>query len=388
MQTAAHTDPGGSPPLPLAGIRVLELGQVISAPYGGLLLAELGAEVIKIESPDGGDSSRNAEITGIGELSATFVTFNHNKRSLALDLKSPDDYATFAGLVTSADVVLTNMTPRVLRSLSADYDTLAALNPALILCAIQGFSGDDPRADAPSYDLTHQALSGLMLFEGQPGDPPLRMCLPIADLSSAQFAVNGILAALVARGRTGRGELVRVPMYNATLSLLTYTATLYLTSGKEPVRTGVEHEHTVPWQAVATADGDVVLAVRAERFWQRLCHAIERPDLIEDPRFESNSVRMRNRAELRSILEKSLAGHGADHWLRRLAEFGVPSAKVRTVKEALEAAQTEVAPMVQSYDQEGFGTVTLLGSPIEFGSGARLTVAAAPDLDEYRDHLR
>ncbi len=384
----AHHGSGDPARLPLAGVRVLEFGQVISAPYAGLLLAELGAEVIKIEGPGGGDSARNAEITGIGELSATFVTFNHNKRSLVLDLKDADDYRTFTDLVTTAHVVLTNMTPRVMQRLRIDYATLSEVNPELVVCAIQGFPNNDPRVDEPSYDLTHQALSGLMLFEGRPDDAPLRMCLPIADLASAQFAVNGILAALLSRQRTGRGDFVCVPMYHAMLSLLTYTATLYLTAGKEPIRTGVEHEHTVPWQAVTARDRDLVLAVRSEKFWHRLCHAIDRPDLIDDARFASNSARLNHRGELRALLEKAFADQDADHWLSRLAEYGVPSAKVRTVKEALDEARELGSPLVQSFDQHGFGSVTLLGSPLEFGSAARLTVGPAPELDEYRDELR
>lgn len=383
MQTASDHAPDNSQALPLAGIRVLELGQVISAPYGGLLLAELGAEVIKIESPGGGDGSRNAEITGLGDISATFVTFNHNKRSLVLDLKQDDDYRTFTELAAVADVILSNMTPRVLASLRVDYAALAAINPRLVVCSIQGFASDDPRADEPSYDLTHQALSGLMLMEGRPGDPPMRICLPIADLCSAQYAVNGILAALVSRDRRGRGEHIVVPMYHVMLSLLTYTATMYLTAGREPERSATEHEHSIPWQAVEALDGNLVIAVRSEKFWRRLCAAIERDAWAEDTRFATNGARLEHRAELRELLDAVFSEHEVGHWLARLAEFGVPSAKVRTVKEALDEARDRHSALMQSFLQDGWGEVTVVGSPIEFAASPRLTASAAPQLDEY-----
>ncbi len=366
-------------------MRILELGQVISVPYAGLLLADLGAEVIKIEAPGGGDSARNPEITGLGDLSATFITFNRNKRSLMLDLKDPADYARFTRLVESSDVVVSNMIPRVLKNLGADYAALTAINPRIVVCAIQGFTSGDPRVNEPSYDLTHQALSGIMLMEGSPGDPPMRVCIPIADLGAAQFAVNGILAALIARGRTGLGDYVEVPMYDVMLSMLTYTGTLYLNSGREPGRMGSEHEYSVPWQAVTASDGQLVIAVRSEKFWRRLCDALGRESWAVDPRFATNLDRLRNRDELRTALNEAFREKDVEYWIDHLSQLGVPTAPVRTVKQALDEEVEQGSQLVQHFDQEGFGPMAIIGNPLKFERSATVLPRSAPPLDEFDD---
>lgn len=372
---------GDGPTRPLDGIRVLEVGQVISAPYAGLLLADLGAEVIKIEPPVGGDSARNPQVTGIGEHSATFITFNRNKKSIALDLKQSTDYAVFADLARTADVVLTNVVPAVARRLRLDPDTLGELNPSVISCSIQGFRTGDPRADEPSFDLTHQALAGYMLMEGRPGDPPLRISVPLADIASAQFAVNAILAALFARTRTGAGEHIEIPMYDSMLSLLTYTATLYLNTGRQPSRMGSSHEFTAPWRAVAAADGDFVIAVRSEKFWQRLCVAIQQPLLARDPRFDTNEHRLEHSEELSRVLEEVFTTKPVAHWLAVLREAGVPVAPVRTLAAALDEEVATGSDLVQTVPHPELGPLRIIGSPIRFRQLRLAEPSAPPALD-------
>jgi crotonobetainyl-CoA:carnitine CoA-transferase CaiB-like acyl-CoA transferase len=366
---------------------VLELGQVISAPYAGLMLADLGAEVTKVEVPGTGDSARDPSVTPLGDVSATFVTFNRNKRSIALDLADEAEYALFGELVAGADVVLTNMVPRVATKLRVDPATLRALNPALVHCSILGFRSEDERSSEPTYDLTHQALVGLMLMEGRPGDPPLRVCVPIADLLTAHFAVQAVLAALVARDRDGVGDAIEVPMYDAMVSLLTYTATLYLNAGQPARRMGSEHEYVVPWQAVEARDGALVVATRSAKFWERLCTAVGREDWLDDPRFATNEARLAHRDLMREVLDEVFRTRTVAAWLDILQGVGVPAAPVRTVAEALDAAPSEVPGLVHEVDCDG-RTLRLVGSPLRF---SRLEVACPeppPALDELGATLR
>src|SRR3984957_4028435 len=365
---------------PLDGVRVVEIGQVISAPYAGLLLADLGAEVIKVEPPGVGDSARNPAVTGIGDHSATFVTFNRNKKSLALDLKDPGHYATFCDLIRSADVMVSNVMPQVAARLRITAAELRELNPRLVTCWIRGFRESDARSNEPSFDLTHQALAGYMLMEGRPGDPPLRICIPFADLSAAQFAVNAILAALLARVESGHGEDIEIPMYDAMLSQLTYTATLYLNTGKEPARMGSAHEYTAPWQAVLAADGHLVIAVRSQKFWERFCSAIGQPELAGDSRFADNQGRLNHRDEVTDVLNDTFRTHTVDYWLTQMRDAGVPAAPVRTVREALSEVVAEDNDLVRSFDHPHLGPMLVIGNPIRFGEMSTVEVLPPPDL--------
>jgi crotonobetainyl-CoA:carnitine CoA-transferase CaiB-like acyl-CoA transferase len=372
---------------PLSGIRVLEIGQVISAPYAGLLLAELGAEVIKIEPPGVGDSARNPEVTGMGDDSATFVTFNRNKKSVVLDLRDARHYEFFTNLARDADVVLTNMLPAAAERLQIDAAVLRGLNPRLVTCSITGFRSEDARSGEPSYDLTHQALAGYLLFEGRPGDPPQRICIPLADLATAQFAVNAILAALFARWVTGVGDDIEVPMYDSMLSLLTYTATLYLNTGKEPGRAGAAHEYTAPWQAVSAKDGDLVLAVRSEKFWHRLCEAIGDPAVAFDPLFDTNSRRLENRVAMTEMLNAHFSGKTVQEWLTALRAAGVPAAPVRTVAAALDEAVATGSELIQEIEHQQLGRLRVVGNPVRFAGMDLAYPTRPPALDEHAEDL-
>jgi crotonobetainyl-CoA:carnitine CoA-transferase CaiB-like acyl-CoA transferase len=386
--SARSPGPGGQRKhSPLAGIRVLEIGQVISAPYAGLLLADLGADVIKVEPPGVGDSARNPEVTGMGDESATFVTFNRNKKSVVLDLRNGRHYEFFTDLARDADVVLTNMLPTAAARLQIDPPVLRSLNPRLITCSITGFGPEDARSAEPSYDLTHQALAGYMLFEGRPGDPPQRVCIPLADLATAQFAVNAILAALFARSVSGVGDAIEVPMYDSMLSLLTYTATLYLNTGAEPARAGSAHEYTAPWQAVTAQDGDFVVAVRSEKFWHRLCEAIGDPGVAVDPMFDTNSRRLENRIAMTQMLNAHFSTKTVQEWLTTLRAAGVPVAPIRTVAAALDEAVASGSQLIQEIEHQELGRLRVVGNPVRFADMDLAHPRRAPALGEHAADL-
>jgi crotonobetainyl-CoA:carnitine CoA-transferase CaiB-like acyl-CoA transferase len=382
--TAAMPDEGSARHAhrpPLSGLGVIELGQVISAPYAGLLLADLGADVIKVEPPEG-DSARNPEVTSLRGQSATFITFNRNKSSRALNLKDPDQYEVFCDMVRGADVVIANYTPATARRLRVDPATLAELNPRLITCSIQGFRSEWPQANEPSFDLVHQALTGYMLLEGNPNDPPTRVSIPIADLGTAHFAVQGVLAALVNRHETGLGEHIEVPMFDSMLSMLTYTATMYLNANKEPVRMGSAHEYTAPWQAVRAKDGEVVVAVRSHRFWVRLCESLGTTEWLVDPRFSSNEARLANREILNTLLETHISDLTVQDVITLLTGAGVPVAPVRTVGQALDDAARIDPSLLPEFFDPSLGRIRVVANPIRFSRMAAVELLHPPALDE------
>jgi crotonobetainyl-CoA:carnitine CoA-transferase CaiB-like acyl-CoA transferase len=258
---------------PLEGIRILELGQIIAGTYGSQVLSDLGAEVIKVESPEG-DLGRIPSVAPYRGLSALFLTLNRNKESVVINLKREPGRALFYDLVKVADVVVDNFRPGVLERLKIDYDILSRLNPRLIQCSVTGFGTTGAYKDYPALDIIIQAISGHMAITGEPGRPPVRIGIPLADISGGIYSCKGILAALFERERTGRGSRVELSMFDAMLHLLGYIGTLWLTAGVLPQPPGSAHDYTVPWQAFAAKDGYLVVATRQEGFWKKLCGAL------------------------------------------------------------------------------------------------------------------
>ena len=372
---------------PLDGIVVLELGQVVAAPYASLLLADLGADVIKVERPVVGDSSRDAQVTGMHGHSATFLTFNRNKKSIALDLKQSEDYSTFLDLVSRADVVVSNLLPPAARHLKVDPSTLRRHNPRLITCMISSFGSTDPESEKPSYDLIHQALTGFMMLNGENSDPPIRVGVPLADLAAGLFASYGVLAALQGRHITGVGDEVDISMYECMMSLLTYQATMYLTAGIEPRRMGSAHEHVVPWQAFQTADGWIVIAARTNHFWTSVCQAMNLEHLIDDPRFAQNKPRLEHRDELEALLGAKFLTDRTESWLRRLGNAGVPAAEVRTVPEALDIELQRANNIIQSTPHPELGEIKTMSNPVRFADMELVKHGPAPALDQHHPSL-
>ncbi len=371
---------------PLQGVRILELGQIIAGTYGSQVLSDLGAEVIKIEAPEG-DLGRNPSVAPYRGASGLFLTFNRNKKSLVINLKTDAGREVFYELVKISDVVVDNFRPGVLERLKADYATLNRINPRIVHCSVTGFGTAGAYKNYPALDIIIQAISGHMAITGEPGRPPARIGVPLADLSGGIFSCKGILAALFARERTGRGARVEISMFDAMLNLLSYMGTMWLTNGELPQPPGSGHDYTVPWQAFSAKDGYVVVATREETFWRALCELLEDPALADDPRFDTNANRVKHKDVLVPHLEGIFRTRTVADWLERLRAAGVPAAPVNHFDRAFAEPPVAEREMIVEYDHPDVGTVRLPGNPIKVAGMPGTISNPAPRLGEHTDAL-
>jgi crotonobetainyl-CoA:carnitine CoA-transferase CaiB-like acyl-CoA transferase len=369
---------------PLSGVRILELGQIIAGTYGCQVLSDLGAEVIKIEAPEG-DLGRIPSVAPLKGVSALFLTFNRNKKSVVINLKTEAGRAIFHDLVKVSDVVLDNFRGGVLERLKADYATLSAINPRIIQCSVTGFGVEGAYRDYPALDIIIQAISGYLSITGEPGRPPARLGIPLGDLAGGIFSCKAILAALYQRERTGKGCYIETSMFDGMLNLLSYMGTHYLSTGEVPKPQGSAHEFTVPWQAFQAKDGYVVIATRQENFWKKLCVVLDAPELADDPRFATNPKRLENRAVLVPMLEAILATRTVSEWLERLRAAQVPAAPVNDLEGAFVEPPVAEREMIVEYDHPEVGRVRLPGNPIKFEGAGRTISKPAPRLGEHTD---
>ncbi len=347
---------------PLAGVRVLDLTQMLAGPYGSLLLADMGADVVKIERPPAGDPARAIPPFVDGE-STYFMSINRNKRSLVLDLSRETGRSAFFDLVRVADVVLDNFRPGVVERLGIDYPSLVEQNQRIIACSISAFGLDGPYRMRPAFDLVVQAMSGAMGITGEPGRPPVRMGLPMGDLGGGLFAVIGVLAALFERERTGHGRLVDVSLLDGLIGMLTYLASSYLATGQEPEPVGSAHHSVVPYQAFEASDGSLVVAIFPESFWVNLCGALGLEELMDDRRFKTNALRLDHREALTRILAAEFRKKPRDVWLRLLTEKDVPCGPVNTLGEALSDPQVIERGMLTTVNHPLAGAVRMARTP-------------------------
>ena len=369
---------------PLEGVRILELGQIIAGTYGSQVLSDLGAEVIKIEAPEG-DLGRIPSVAPYRGLSGLFLTFNRNKQSVVINLKSAVGRQLFYDLVKISDVVIDNFRPGVLERLQIDYATLSQINSRIIQCSVTGFGGAGAYKDLPALDLNIQAISGHMAITGEAGRPPVRVGIPLADISGGIYSSKGILAALFDRERTGQGRRIEISMFDTMLHLMTYIGTMWLTNGEVPKPPGSAHDYSVPWQAFATSDGYVVVATRQEIFWQKLCSVLEHPGLAGDPRFADNASRVKNREVLVPLLEQIFRTRTAADWLARLRAADVPAAPVNNVDDAFAEPPVNEREMIVEYDHPQVGKVRLPGNPIKMSGVSGTISRPAPMLGEHTD---
>jgi len=369
---------------PLAGVRILELGQIIAGTYGSQVLSDLGAEVIKVETPDG-DLGRNPSVAPYRGLSGLFLTLNRNKQSIVINLKSDEGRAVFYDLVKVCDVVIDNFRPGVLERLKIDYDTLSKINPRIIQCSVTGFGSEGVYKNYPALDINIQAISGHMAVTGEPGRPPVRVGIPLADMSGGIYSCKGILAALFDRERTGKGRRIELSMFDCMLSLLGYMGTMWLTNGEIPKPPGSAHDYTVPWQAFAVKDGYIVVATRQENFWRKLCDVLERPALADDPRFATNALRVKNRTDLLPDLEAIFLTRTVDDWLVRLRAAEVPAAPVNNLDRAFAEPPVVEREMIVEYDHPQVGKVRMPGNPIKMSDMGATPSTPAPQLGEHTD---
>jgi crotonobetainyl-CoA:carnitine CoA-transferase CaiB-like acyl-CoA transferase len=368
--------------LPLAGLVVVDLSQVLAGPLCTMVLADLGADVIKVEPPRG-DQSRTSLGTRVGDDSAAFLAVNRNKRSVVLDLQTADGRTALHRLVEDADVVVENFRPGVADRLGAGYTELSAINPRLVYGSLTGFGSTGPYAERAGLDLVVQAMAGLMSVTGEPGGRPVKNGPPVADLTSGLYLAVGVLAALEARRSTGRGRRVTTSLYESALSLAVWeTAELWAT-GVTPGPLGSAHRMAAPYQALRTADGYVVVAATNAHFWQRLCDVVGLPELAGDPRFATNADRLLHRDELTELFEDALAKGTTQDWVGRLVAAGVPAGPVQDYAQALADPHTVASGMVVEVEHPVAGTLRVLGSPVHAAPGPFVVRRPPPVLGQH-----
>ena len=363
----------------LTGITVLDLTRVMSGPYCTLMLADLGARVIKVERPGTGDDTRGWGPPFVAGESAYFLSVNSNKESLTLDFKQPDGRRILDALIGRADVLVENFTPGTLGRMGLDYASLATVHPRLVYASISGYGQTGPLADKAGYDAVTQAESGLMSVTGPVDGPPSRLGIPIGDLAAGLFATQGILAALVARGVTGRGQHVDVSMLDSVAALLTYHAAAYLATGQAPPRMGNGHASIVPYNTFTARDGLLMLAVGNDDQWKRFCVAAEQPGLMADPRFVANAQRVQERTTLEPIVQRIIETRDRRDWVDRLRSAGVPCGLVRGIGEVLESPEIAARGMLTKASHPTAGDLRLVAHPVKL-SGAASRPDAPPPL--------
>ena len=374
--------------LPLAGYRVLELAHLIAGPACGMYLADMGADVVKIEQPAAGDASRTAYGSQLGGESAVFVTVNRNKRSVALDLARPEGRAAFERLVARADVVIEAYRGGVAERLGIDWDTLAPLNPRLIYCSISAFGPRGPWREKPGLDSLAQALGGFMAITGERDGGPVLGGAPVADTLGALLAIQGILTALIARGRTGRGQRVDASLIDGMLLAHTARLSVFHETGESPGRWGSGHPEIVPYRAFAAKDAWLFVAVWVERLWPPFCAAIGREGLAEDPRFAARGDRLKNRAELDAILADVFLERTVAEWMDILERADVLCAPINDYADLLRHPQVMASDMIVEQDHPRAGRFKTIATPVKLGATPGSIRTPAPALGEHsRDIL-
>jgi len=372
-------------PLSLDGIRVVDLSRVIAGPWCGALLADLGADVIKVEDTGPGDESRTWPPHKDGEAAA-YLLFNRNKRGIALDLKTPEAVEVVKRLVQGADVLVENFRTGTMESFGLGYDVLAQINPRVIYCSVSAFGRTGPRKDSPGYEALMQAFSGIMSITGEPGGQPVRAGVSFLDLTTGILCALGISNAIIQRERTGLGQRVDASLLETAVSLLAFHAEGYLLTGAMPRALGSGHPSLSPYRNFKCRDGQwIFIAAANDRFWQKLVKALGLTELAADSRFEKNQGRVANRAELEGILEKAIGELDREPLLKRLEEADVPATPVNTVDQVMNDPQTAERGIVQRVTHPRLGEIPVVGTPLKFSRMSPGVRRAAPLRGEHTD---
>ncbi len=390
-------DTPGLAPGPLAGLRVIDLSTVLAGPYATMLLADLGADVVKVEPPEG-DATRGWGPPWVGDeragtrTAAYYLAVNRNKRSVRLDVRQPAGADILRRLLSDADVLVENLRPGSLARLGFDEETLRDLNADLIHLAISGYGPDGPAAERPGYDFVIQAVGGLMSITGDAdadGGHPTKVGVAISDIVAGLFATIGILAGLLARRPEGpvRGQRVDVSLLASTLAVLVNQAQNAFVTGSSPGRRGNAHPNIVPYETFATSDGEIVVAVGSERQWPRFCAAIGAPELADDPRFATNGDRVTARATLRPLIAGRLAARSTEAWLAALDTADIPCGPVTDILTAFQSPEARARSMLTEVEHPAFGVLRQAGLPIEFGATPGAVRTAPPLLGEHTDEV-
>jgi crotonobetainyl-CoA:carnitine CoA-transferase CaiB-like acyl-CoA transferase len=374
---------------PLRGIRVADFSRILAGPLCTMILGDLGADIVKVERPGDGDDTRSWGPPFVEGDAAYFLSVNRNKRSVALDLRDPDDAAAARDLIRTSDVVIENFRTGVMARFGLGYETVHRLNPAVVYCSIPAFS-DPELSERPGYDLMMQAYSGFMSITGQADAPPVKVGVAVLDVIAGLYAAVGILAALRAREETGEGDKVTVSLFDASVAALVNQATNYLVGGTLPRRTGNAHPNIVPYEVFATSDRPLALAAGNDKLFRMTCEVLGTPELVDDPRFRTNAARVEHRDELVTIMAAAFRRRPLAHWLAVLGDRGVPCGPVRGIDEVFSSPEGQA--MIQQIDDPVRGALRLVASPLLFGVGPdshRSTVGRPPPrLDEHGEEIR
>lgn len=374
-----------APELPLAGVRVLDLSRVLAGPWCTQTLADLGAEVWKIEAPIHGDDTRNWSPPDVGGESTYFLCANRSKESIAINLKHPSGQGLVRELAARADVLVENYRLGVLDAFGLGYADLSALHPGLIYCSISGYGRTGPRAAEPGYDFVIQAESGLMSITGEPDGEPMKLGVAIVDLVTGMNATQAVLAALLARARNGRGQHIDLALLDSALNVLANVGSGYLAAGSKGARLGNGHPTVVPYQIFRTRDGSFALAVGNDAQFARLCALLAHPEWSADPDYASSRARALNRARLIPLLQAEFAARDTAHWLERIRAAGVPAGAVRSVAEALDAPEVAARGLLADTPDARHGSLRLMRSPLRLQDTPPREPVAPPRLGEHTD---
>jgi crotonobetainyl-CoA:carnitine CoA-transferase CaiB-like acyl-CoA transferase len=368
---------------PLAGVKVLELAQIMAGPTCGMLLADLGADVIKVERVPGGDDTRAMSRPSVAGEAAAFMAMNRNKRGIALNLKLPGAQAALKRMVARADVLIENYRKGTMEKLGLGYDALKALNPGLIYCSISGYGRTGPYADKGGFDLIAQGMSGLMAITGEPGGPPVKSGSPVCDINAGMLAALGVLAAYVHRLKTGEGQLVDTSLYEAGIQQTYWQSAIYFATGSSPGPSGSAHILAAPYQAFRAADGWLTIGGANQANWERLARVLGAPEWIEDARFRSNADRMKNLSALTSVMNERMKLRSVRDWIAALEAEGVPCGPINSIADMVADPQTAARDMVVELEHARAGRTRALGLPIKLSASPGKVARAAPAFGQH-----
>jgi crotonobetainyl-CoA:carnitine CoA-transferase CaiB-like acyl-CoA transferase len=372
---------------PLDGIRVIDLSRILAGPYCSMLLSDFGAEIVKIENPDKGDDTRAYGPPFVDGESVYFMSVNRGKKSVTINLKTPEGREILTKLIRNSDVLLENFRKDFLSSIGFGYDEVAKLNPKIIYASVTGYGHTGPWAERPGYDLAIQGQGGIMSLTGDPNGPPYKTGTSLADITAGIYATLGILLALQARQRTGKGQKVDVSLLDGQISFLTYQAGIYFGTGKSPTRKGNQHPTIAPYETFKASDRYFNAAVGNDRLWAQFCDLIERPDLKTHEKFATNPKRVQNHDELYATLEKVFVQKTADEWLTSLERAGLPCGAILSVGEALEHPQVRAREMVVQRPHPKLTSVKMTGVPVKLSDTPGEAGAAPPLLGQDTEHV-
>lgn len=373
--------------LALAGVKVLDLTQIMAGPYCAMTLGDMGADVVKVEKPNGGDDARRMGPPFINGESAAFLGINRNKRGIVVDMRTDDGREIVQNLARRSDILLQNFRPGSLERMGLGYEQVREINPAIVYCTISGFGATGPYARRGGFDLVAQGMSGLMSVTGHPGAPPAKVGVPICDLNAGAFAAIGVLTAYINRLRTGAGQHVDTSLLEGGIAYTFWESAMHFATGETPGPKGSAHRLTAPYQAFETADGHINVGAANQANWERLCAAIDRDDLARDPRFANPSDRMDNLEALAATLEETFARETSDHWLTALDAAGVPAGPIYALDEVYADPQVRARDMVVETEHPVAGKVRNIGIPIKLSETPGAFRRPAPTLGQHTDEV-